>query len=97
MTDNEPQHPEVDDLGLTSVDWEDLRIAYIYGLYEPAPGTVEEEAFRRMDYARSEVERSPPSRRPTKPGGRPGPAAHRRPSRNARPGNDHHRGRPRPQ
>ena len=57
MTDNEPQHPEVDDLGLTSLDWEDLRIAYLYGLYEPAPGTVDEEAFRRMDYARSEVER----------------------------------------
>ena len=57
MTDNEPQHPEVDDLGLTSLDWEDLRIAYLYGLYEPAPGTVEEEAFRRMDYARSEAER----------------------------------------
>ena len=57
MTDNEPQNPEVDDLGLTSLDWEDLRIAYLYGLYEPAPGTVEEEAFRRMDYARSEAER----------------------------------------
>ena len=49
MTENEPQHPEVDDLGLTSEDWEDLRIAYLYGLYEPAPGTVDEEAFRRMD------------------------------------------------
>ena len=57
MTDNEPQQPEVDDLGLTSLDWEDLRIAYLYGLYEPAPGTVEEEAFRRMDNARSEAER----------------------------------------
>ena len=57
MTDNEPQHPEVDDLGLTSLDWEDLRIAYLYGLYEPAPGTVEEEAFRRMGHARSEAER----------------------------------------
>ena len=57
MTENEPQNPEVDDLGLTSLDWEDLRIAYLYGLYEPAPGTVDEEAFRRMDYARSEAER----------------------------------------
>jgi hypothetical protein len=28
------------------------------------------------------------------PGGHPGPTAHRKPSRNARPGNDHHRGRP---
>ena len=58
MTGNEPQHPEVDDLGLTSLDWEDLKIAYLYGTYEPAPGTVDEEAFRRMDaYARSEAER----------------------------------------
>ena len=57
MTENEPQQPEVDDLGLTSEDWEDLRIAYLYGLYEPAPGTVDEEAFRRMDYARSEAGR----------------------------------------
>ena len=58
MTENEPQHPEVDDLGLTSEDWEDLRIAYNYGTIEPAPGTVDEEAFRRMDdYARREVER----------------------------------------
>jgi hypothetical protein len=57
MTDNEPKNPEVDDLGLTSLDWEDLRIAYLYGLYEPAPGTVEEEAFRRMAYAQSEAAR----------------------------------------
>jgi hypothetical protein len=58
MTENEPQAPEVDDLGLTSEDWEDMRIAYLYGTYEPGPGTVEEEAFRRMDaYARSEAER----------------------------------------
>jgi hypothetical protein len=57
MTENEPENPEVDDLGLTSLDWEDLRIAYLYGLYEPAPGTVDEEAFRRMAYARSEAGR----------------------------------------
>jgi hypothetical protein len=58
MTENEPQHPEVDDLGLTSEDWRDLQFAYNFGTIEPAPGTVEEEAFRRMDeYARSEVER----------------------------------------
>ena len=25
MTENEPQHPEVDDLGLTSEDWQDLQ------------------------------------------------------------------------
>ena len=58
MTDNEPQHPEVDDLGLTSEKREDLQLAYNYGTIEPAPGTVEAEAFHRMDeYARSEVER----------------------------------------
>jgi hypothetical protein len=58
MTQNEPHDPAVDDLGLSSLDWEDLRIAYLYGTYEPAPGTVDEEAFRRMDaYARSEAER----------------------------------------
>ena len=58
MTENQPQHPEVDDLGLTSEDWMDLQIAYKFGLIDPAPGTVEAEAFRRMDeYARSEVER----------------------------------------
>ena len=57
MTENPPPDRETDDLGLTSLDWEDLRIAYLYGLYAPAPGTVEEEAFRRMDYARSEAER----------------------------------------
>ena len=57
MTENEPRQPEVDDLGLTRLDWEDLRIAYLYGLYEPAPGTVDEEAFSRMDYARSEAGR----------------------------------------
>ena len=28
MTDNEPQHPEVDDLGLTSEDWDYLQFAY---------------------------------------------------------------------
>ena len=57
MTENAPRNPEVDDLGLTSEDWDDLRIAYLYGLYEPAPGTVDEEAFRRMAYARSEAAR----------------------------------------
>ena len=57
MTENEPQNPQVDDLGLTSLDWEDLKIAYLYGTYEPAPGTVDEEAFRRMDYAPSEAGR----------------------------------------
>ena len=58
MTENAPQEPEVDDQGLTSEDWEDLRIARNFGTYEPAPGTVGAEAFRRMDpYARSEAGR----------------------------------------
>jgi hypothetical protein len=58
VTENAPQNPEVDDLGLTSEDWLDLLYAYNYGTIEPAPGTVEAEAFRRMDeYARREVER----------------------------------------
>jgi len=59
MTDNEPQHPEVDDLGLTSEDWDYLQFAYNLGTIEPAPGTVDEEAFRRTDeYALREVERA---------------------------------------
>jgi hypothetical protein len=59
MTGNEPQHPEVDDLGLTSEDWDYLQFAYNLGTIEPAPGTVDEEAFRRMDdYALREVERA---------------------------------------
>jgi hypothetical protein len=58
MTENHPQDREVDDLGLTSEDWMDLQFAYNFGTIDPAPGTVEAEAFRQMDeYARSEVER----------------------------------------
>ena len=97
MTENAPPGPEADDLGLTAEEWLDLKYAYNYGTFEPVPGTVEAEAFRQMDdYARREVERVAAARRPTRPGGRPGLAAHRRPGRNQRPGNDHHRGRPRP-
>jgi len=59
MTENEPQHPEVDDLGLTSEDWDYLHFAYNLGTLDPGPGTVDEEAFRRMDeYALREVERA---------------------------------------
>jgi hypothetical protein len=58
MTENAPPGPEADDLGLTDEDWQDLQYAYNYGTIEPDPGTVEAEAFRRMDdYARREVER----------------------------------------
>jgi hypothetical protein len=59
MTENEPRDPMVDDLGLTSEDWDYLHFAYNLGTIEPAPGTVDEEAFHRMDeYALREVERA---------------------------------------
>jgi hypothetical protein len=58
MTENPPPDRETDDLGLTSLDWQDLQVAYNFGTIDPAPGTVEAEAFREMDaYARREVER----------------------------------------
>ena len=58
MTQNPPLDRETDDLGLTSEDWQDLQSAYNFGTIDPAPGTVQAEAFRQMDaYARSEVER----------------------------------------
>jgi len=57
MTENEPRDPMVDDLGLTSEDWDYLHFAYNLGTIEPGPGTVDEAAFRRMDeYALREVE-----------------------------------------
>jgi hypothetical protein len=57
MTENPPPDRETDDLGLTSEDWQDLQFAYNYGTIDPAPGTVQAEAFRQMDaYARREVE-----------------------------------------
>jgi hypothetical protein len=50
---------ELGDLGLSADDWHDLAIAYNNGLLEPAEGTVEAEAFRRMDaYARHEATRA---------------------------------------
>lgn len=45
---NQPE-AEVDDLGLTAEDWLDLQAAYTHGTLEPEPGTVEDEAFRRLD------------------------------------------------
>ena len=58
MTENPPPDRETDDLDLTSEDWQDLQVAYNFGTIDPAPGTVEAEAFRQMDaYARREVER----------------------------------------
>jgi hypothetical protein len=62
MTENttpEPQaDPELDDLGLSFEEWQDLQLAYNFGLIEPAEGTVEAAAFDRMDqFARQEVER----------------------------------------
>ena len=38
-----------DDLGLTDGDWAALQFAYNYGTLEPVEGSVEAEAFRRMD------------------------------------------------
>ena len=58
MTEIAPPGPVADVLGLTAEEWLDLQYAYNYGTLEPAPGTVEAEAFRQMDnYARREVER----------------------------------------
>ena len=85
MTENAPPGPEADDLGLTAEEWLDLQYAYNYGTFEPAPGTVEAEAFRQMDnYARREVERAAGRADETRRASR--PAAHRRPDRNQRPG-----------
>jgi hypothetical protein len=50
---------EPGDLGLSTGQWHDLAVAYNHGLIEPAEGTVEAEAFRRMDaYARQEATRA---------------------------------------
>jgi hypothetical protein len=38
-----------DDLGLTYGDWAALQFACSYGTLEPVEGSVEAEAFRRMD------------------------------------------------
>ena len=58
MTENPSPDRETDGLGLTSEDWQDMQFAYNFGAVDPAPGTVEAEAFRQMDaYARREVER----------------------------------------
>jgi hypothetical protein len=56
----QPQaEPEPGDPGLSDAEWHDLAVAYNYGLIEPAEGTVEVEAFRRMDaYARQEATRA---------------------------------------
>ena len=59
MTENPSPDREPDDLGLTSEDWQDLQFAYNFGTIDPAPGTVEAEAFRQMDaYARQEATRA---------------------------------------
>jgi len=47
-----------DDLGLTDGDWATLQFAYSYGTMDPAGGSVEAEAFRRMGaWNRQEVAR----------------------------------------
>jgi hypothetical protein len=63
MSNNPSPEPqagqEPGDLGLSADDWHDLAVAYNHGLIEPAEGTVEAEAFRRMDaYARQEATRA---------------------------------------
>ena len=58
MTENQPPDREVDDLGPTSEDWQDLQIRLQLRHVRSRSGTVEAEAFRRMtEYARSEAER----------------------------------------
>lgn len=49
---------EFDDLGLTHDDWDSLQLAYNFGTIEPAEGTVEAEAFKRMtEYAHRDFDR----------------------------------------
>jgi hypothetical protein len=56
--------PEPGDLGLGAGQWHDPALACNYGLLEPAEGTAEAEAFRRMDeYARQEATRAVPGTR----------------------------------
>jgi hypothetical protein len=49
MTPEPREAPDGADLGLTPDEWMDLQFAYNSGLIEPQEGTVEDEAFRRMD------------------------------------------------
>jgi len=59
MTENTPPDREADDLGLTSEERQDLQFAYNYGTLDPAPGTIEAEAFRQMDeYIRRDFDRA---------------------------------------
>ena len=90
MTEDTPPDRETDDLGLTHEEWMDLRFAYNFGTIDPAPGPSKPKRSPRWTStpgAKSSA--SPMPRRPRRPGGRPGAAAHRRPDRNQRPGNDH--------
>ena len=83
MTENTPPDPEVDDLGLTTEEWQDLQYAYNSARSNPPPGPSKPKrsaGWTSTPGAKSSP--SPPPRRPRKPGGRPGAAAHRRPDRN---------------
>lgn len=52
------ENQSVGDLGLTRDDWDSLQIAYNFGTIEPAEGTVEAEAFKRMtEYAHRDFDR----------------------------------------
>jgi len=57
MTESTPPDRQVDYLGLTREQRQDLQFAYNYGTIDPAPGTIEAAAFAQMDeYSRREVD-----------------------------------------
>ena len=61
MNDDPQPHTEQEpgDLGLSAERWLDLQYAFNFGLLEPDEGTIEEQAFRRMDtYVREEANRA---------------------------------------
>jgi hypothetical protein len=49
MTPEPPAATDAEELGLTPDQWMDLRYAYNSGRMDPEEGTVEDEAFRRLD------------------------------------------------
>ena len=50
MTTERPEREsDVDDLGLTHDEWHDIAMDYYFSNTEPAEGSVEAEAFKRLD------------------------------------------------
>jgi hypothetical protein len=45
----EPENADIDDLGLTSDDWDDIAMDYYFGNTEPPEGSVQAAAFERLD------------------------------------------------